>query len=175
MSNLKIPRCVKSLYSPNNPVQLHVFCDASEVGYGAVVYCRYTSSIERYYCTLVIAKSRVAPLKQISIPRLELSAAQLGVRLGESARRCMAVPIDSLTFWTDSTIVLYYIRNRQTRFSTFVANRLSTIHDLSRVEQWRYISSKSNPADLASRGVKRCQDLEYWLEGPQFLRLNEAS
>ena len=107
----KIKRCIEKSCTPYSSGQLHIFCDASEVGYGAVVYCRFNPTGEKPYCSLIIAKSRVAPLKTISIPRLELSAAQLGVRIGEIARKCMILPVESVTYWTDSTIVLYYIRN----------------------------------------------------------------
>nr|CAH8860744.1 unnamed protein product [Trichobilharzia regenti] len=133
-------------------VDFHVFSDASEVGFGAAVYIRTTlrNDID---VSLVMGKSRVAPLKTVSIPRLELTAALLTAQLFTTVCKELDYPKHPVTFWTDSMSVIYYIRNESARYACFVANRVSQIRELTTVEQWRYVPSGKNPADLASRGV----------------------
>ena len=122
---------------------------------------------------LILGKSRLAPIKQLSIPRLELSAAVVACKLKDMIKEVMDLNIESFTFWTDSTIVLGYIRNVSKRFKTFVANRLSLIHEKSEVGQWRHVPGSLNPADLASRGINAEDDtkLKVWINGPEFLLL----
>ncbi len=122
-----------------------------------------------------MGKSRVTPLKTVTIPRLELTAATLAVKVDKQIRDELDLPINRVIFWTDSTIVLRYIRNKSKRFQTFVANRLQIIHDASSPHQWRHVPTKLNPADLASRGLSvgsKNQDqrnLKLWFHGPDFL------
>ena len=107
----------------------------------------------------------------MTVPRLELSATVLAVQLDKSVREELDVPITQSTYWSDSTCVLQYIRNQSKRFHTFVANRLSVIHENSAPHQWRHISSELNPADEVSRGLtveEMCANSK-WLNGPQFL------
>ena len=101
----------------------------------------------------MIAKSRLTPLKTISIPRLELSAATVSIRLDRMMRKELQLPIDASYFWTDSTTVLKYINNEDKRFHTFVANRVAVLHNGSDPSQWRHVETKVNPADDASRGL----------------------
>ena len=109
-------------------MELHLFGDAFESGYGAVAYvCPNLDGIRTV--TLLFSKTRVAPLKAVSLPRLELSAAVLAVRMYETIKQADFIACDKTFFWTDSMIVLHYIRNTSTRFCTFVANRLAVIHD----------------------------------------------
>ena len=105
------------------------------------------------------------------MPSLELTAATVAVKLHKQIKEELTLPIHEVIFSTDSTIVLQYINNSHTRFQTFVANRLATIHDLSNPSQWRYVSSDLNPADIASRGLRPHEraKLKIWLEGPKFL------
>lgn len=89
----------------------------------------------------------------------------------------MELPINEAIFWTDSTIVIQYIRNESTRFQTFISNRLALIRDASSSTQWkRHVPSELNPADYASRGLKPndSEQLEHWLNGPSFLWKNES-
>ena len=123
------------------------------------------------HCALLMAKSRLAPLKSISIPRLELSAATVAVRLDKMIKQELELSMDESVFWTDSTSVLKYIANSNTRFHTFVANRVSQILDGSTPVQWRHVPTKLNPADDASRGLKVDALLAAtrWKMGPSFL------
>ena len=133
--------------------QLHHFSDASQSGYGAVTYLRIVNGDGQIHCAFMIAKSRLTPLKTISIPRLELSAATVSIRLDRMMRKELQLPIDASYFWTDSTTVLKYINNEDKRFHTFVANRVAVVRDGSDPSQWRHVETKVNPADDASRGL----------------------
>ena len=176
LNNISVPRCIKPYtFGDLVSIQIHNFSDASEDGYGAASYLRLTDIHGNINCTLLLGKSRVAPIKTISIPRLELTAATVAVRLNAQIQEEMDLPVHRAIFWTDSTIVLQYIRNRSRRFSTFVANRIATIHEHSSPSQWRHVESSLNPADYASRGIKpnESNKIERWLKGPQFLSIDE--
>ncbi|CAH8551523.1 unnamed protein product [Dicrocoelium dendriticum] len=165
---LKIPRCIRRFTGPEEWPQLHIFCDASENGYGAVAYARFrTENIA--YCSMLYAKSRIAPLKAVSIPRLELSAAVLATKLYEDVTERAQLVFEKVLFWTESSTVLYYINDESKRFSTFVANRLTIIHELSTPSQWKHVKSGCNPADPLSRGTTSLVSLKNWFLGPDFL------
>ena len=168
IADLHIPRCAQ----PPNVVerQLHHFADASEVAYGVVSYLRTVDTDGRAQTALLMAKSRLAPIKPLTIPRLELQAATLATRQDALLRRELGIKIDRSQFWTDSTIVLQYVRNTEARYHTFVANRVAEIHERTSVEDWRHVPTRSNPADDASRGVPAPALTEpRWLRGPSFL------
>ena len=172
LEKVSIDRCFKSeCLGEIRDVQLHIFSDASELGYGACAYMRLTDTDNRTTCSFLIGKSRLAPMKQMTIPRLELSAAVVACRLYAFLAEELDMKIDSVTFWTDSAIVLGYIRNESRRFKTFVANRLSEIHDTTTPEQWRHVDTCLNPADIAFSGIEACdtQKFDKWFNGPDFL------
>ena len=173
---LRIPRCFKPQNFVLNGSELHFFCDASEYGYGACAYLRLSGLSGEVAVNLVIGKSRLAPIKHITIPRLELSAAALACRLNEIVAYELEIKVNRAVFWTDSMVVLGYIRNTRSRFKTFVANRLTAIHDSTTPEQWRYVPTSSNPADVASRGIRATdkKNLKFWLHGPEFLSKEES-
>ena len=177
LKGIKITRC----FVPDNfgkvvKRELHAFSDARELGYGIVIYIRSVNKRGDFYCSLVFAKARVAPLKKITIPRLELAAATLSVRLVTMVKRELHFQIDRVMFWTDSTPVLRYISNDRARYHTFVANRIQVIREVTVPAQWRYVGTKTNPADLASRGISKTQDLidSVWFSGPEFLWQNDS-
>lgn len=176
VSGVKIPRCFRSRGLTNIvEVQLHTFADASERGYAAVSYLRMVDSEGNIHCSFVIGKTRLSPLKVVSIPRLELTAAVLAVQLSQTVQEELQVGVMQVMFWTDSTSVLQYIHNESRRFHTFVANRVSKIRSATEPWQWHHVGSASNPADEGSRGltamemVGSCQ----WLKGPDFLWAKE--
>lgn len=166
-----VPRCLK----PKNfgtiiGRQLHIFSDASEQGYGVVAYLRTENSEGNIHCGFVMGKARVAPLKKVTIPRMELTAATLAVRLHAKIIKELDCEISNSYFWTDSMSVIRYIANESTRFHTFVANRVSVIREATDVNQWKYIDTKNNPADHASRGLFSSElELKSWFPGPDFL------
>ncbi|KAL6489444.1 hypothetical protein MHYP_G00031850 [Metynnis hypsauchen] len=145
--------------------------DASETGYGTVSYLLQNNKSNRVHCTLVMAKARVAPLKPITVPRMELAAATMAARMDKTLRSELQLQLKESVFWSDSTTVLKYIRNRTSRYRTFVANRVETILKLSEVRQWRYVNTSKNPADHVSRGLKvhAFMQNETWIQGPDFL------
>ena len=118
-----------------------------------------------------MAKARLAPIKVMTIPCLELTAATISIRLGKVLKQELDDPPDVVKYHTDSTTVLRYIMNDQKRFQVFVANRVQTIRSLSHPSQWMYVETKSNPADDASRGINAQALLEHsrWIKGPEFL------
>jgi len=176
VQRITIPRC----YRPDNfgrvvNAQLHHFSDASVKGYGQCSYLRLVNENQRVHCAFVMGKSRVAPLKPVTIPRLELTAAVCSViRISQQLRRELECTIDQEYFWTDSKVVLGYIANESRRFHVFVANRVQEIQENTSVDQWKYVESKQNPADEASRSLKTQELLNSrLLTGPEFLWENE--
>ena len=122
-----------------------------------------------------MGRSRIAPIKPMTIPRLELLAAVVGVELTEFVRSELDFDLDEVVYWTDSTSVLGYIRSTARRYCTFVANRIAVIQSLLSPELWRHVSTDQNPANVASRGqvpdqLPQCNN---WFNGPAFLRLEQ--
>ena len=154
LEQFSIDRCFKS---PNFgdiiSCQLHHFSDASQVAYGAVSYLRLVNARHEVHCSFVMGKFRLSPLKPVTIPRMELSAAVLSTRLDRMIRQEVELPIKDSFYWTDSTCVLRYIANSETRYKTFVANGVAAIREQSIPSQWHYVGTKVNPADDASRGL----------------------
>jgi hypothetical protein len=172
LENIKLDRCYKPPdFRRVTDTQLHHFCDASQDGYGTVTYLRLTNEKDQVHCAFVTGKARVAPLKAHTIVKLELTAATLAVRQDNMIKREINMDIDSTTFWTDSETVLKYIKNESARHPVFVANRIAIISDGSDVSQWKYVPSKLNPADHASRGLiaNELMTKGEWLYGPEFL------
>ena len=176
LRQVSIDRCLLPTDELPDMRQIHVFCDASTDAFGAVVYLRTTTSDEAHNSSFVMSKTRVAPLKQLSIVRLELQAAVLAVRLVDALLKEMpSLAQTTVIYWSDSKVVLGYIDNESRRFNTFVANRVAEIHDLSKREQWRHCPGALNPADKCTRGVTAA-DLSKdraWLTGPAFLTADE--
>ena len=126
----------------------------------------------------MIGKARLAPLKPLTVPRMELSAAVLATKLDRMVKQELSIPLtDESVFWTDSTCVLGYVENECKRFHTFVANRIAAIHDSTLPSMWRYVNTASNPADEASRGLPVTESLDNvrWIQGPPFLWQQETS
>ena len=123
LEELAINRCFKpENFGEITSSQLHHFSDASQQGYGAVTYLRIVDVHGKVHCSFVMGKSRLVPLKAVTIPRMELSAAVVATRLDTSTRVELDLPVDQSFFWTDSTCVLRYVNNEATRFQTFVVN-----------------------------------------------------
>ena len=127
-----------------------LFCDASTAGYGACCYLRAINQNGCVRVTLVASKGQLAPIQQITIPQLEFSAEVTAVKLDRLVRSELNIDLTESYFWTDSEIVIAYLRNDSKRYKTFVANRVSQICELTETNQWRHISGRQNPADVLS-------------------------
>lgn len=158
---------------PSSPVKfcLAGFCDASQKAYAAAVYlCAYDGNSGSV--SLVASKTRVAPVKEISLPRLELCGADILAELLISVKTALRIPIHSLTAWTDSTVTLAWIQAPPSRWKTFVANRVTKIQERIPSSRWGHVRGDENPADCASRGIK-CDELTHhplWWTGPTWLK-----
>ena len=178
MEDFNISRCLKPHdFGEVTEYQLHHFSDASERAYGVASYLRVTNREGKVYCSLVMARTRLTPLKRVTIPRLELMAATLAVRLDGMLRRELDFTLSDSVFWSDSTIVLQYIKNVERRFHTFVGNRIAVIHEGSDPKQWHYVNTRQNPADDVSRGMtaEALTTSERWVSGPSFLWCEKES
>lgn len=155
VKEIEIPRWLgmaKTLYS-----ELHTFTDASERAYAAVTYVKTITVDGQAKVSLVQSKTRVAPVKEkkISIPRLELCGSHLGAKLAEAVHNEFGEQIKQSFFWTDSEIVLLWLRKSSCQLHTFVANRVAAIQSktIQKGYHWKWVAGKENPADLASRGL----------------------
>jgi len=169
---LRVPRCIKPRMFDDCIVQLHCFCDASLKAYGGCAYIRCVNKHGMIHTSLVMSKVRVAPLKYQTIPRLELQGAVLVAKMASMLLKELDLPIMECFYWTDSQLVVKYIQNDSRRFHTFVANRVSTICELTDSQRWFHVPGKQNPADLLTRGEDpKSINLDLWTRGPEFLHL----
>ncbi|XP_062699445.1 uncharacterized protein LOC134284513, partial [Aedes albopictus] len=172
LNAVRIPRCYFPGYLPDsfNTLQLHLFVDASEEAYVAAAYFRIVDQ-SQVRCILVSSKTKVAPLKPLSIPRLELQAALLGSRLAKSVAENHTLPIKQRFFWSDSTTVLSWLQSDQRKYRQFVACRVSEILDSTKVTEWQYVPSRENVADDATKWKDglRIDNSHRWFSGPHFL------
>ena len=169
LDSLKFCRCILPGHFTDGVIELHHFCDGSQLGYGACTYIRAINASGQINVALVASKARLAPIKSQTIPRLELCGAVLAIKLDKQMRRVLDIPVVSSTFWTDSTIVLSYLHNDSKRYKVFVANRVSEIRQNSTPSQWRHVSGDDNPADVLSRGCCVSDMPQIWFHGPSFL------
>ncbi|KAJ8962081.1 hypothetical protein NQ318_018032 [Aromia moschata] len=156
-------------------IQLHGFCDASEIAFGACIYIRTTDIHGKHFVSLLCAKSRISPLKTISLPRLELCGALLLARLTKKVIDSMNVKFSKICLWSDSTITLSWLRAEPNAWKTFVANRVTLIQEYTHVAQWNHVSTQNNSADVISRGTNPAtlEHCQIWWTGPSFLADDE--
>lgn len=155
--------------------EFHGFADSSEKAFAAVIYIRCVDANGQIIVNLLCSKSKVAPLRTITIPRLELSGAVLLSKLVKRSLQSIKIQIDDIYLWSDSSIVLAWIKKPLSHLKPFVRNRVSIIQELTKIECWHHVSSKENPADILSRGLNadKIQECDLWWRGPQFLRQAE--
>ena len=173
LTNKHIPRFYFDKKSRIASLELHGFSDASERTYAAVIYLRMTNTVGEIQTSLVIAKTKVAPIKRLTIPRLELCGAYLLAQLLHHVRQVFQLSLSSIYAWTDSTIVLNWLIGNPRQFKTYVGNRVSYIADLISPEKWNHINGFENLADCASRGLFPSELLNHslWWNGPTWLKL----
>ncbi|GFT13879.1 DUF1758 domain-containing protein [Trichonephila clavipes] len=146
--------------------------DASKSAYGTILYLRFVTCNNEIETSFICSKSRVAPLKSLTLPRLELTAALLPARLAKQVSSCLKFDAN-IYYWTDSLISYYWIRGDSSAFKPYIKNRVQEIQLLSDPMQWGHCPGKDNPGDLLSRGtsaVKLAQN-ELWWHGPPWLKL----
>ena len=173
LKDVAIPRCFGKGITSESLVELHDFGDASPKAYGAAVYLRITDSCGHVAMQLVMSKSRVAPIKTVSLPRLELLAAVINARLLKFVVKAFPVKIDRVVCWTDSMVTRHWIRRPSSHWKPFVANRVAEIQSTWDPHCWRYVPSKENPADLLTCGLN-CDEMissTLWWNGPHWLPL----
>ncbi|XP_073963144.1 uncharacterized protein [Choristoneura fumiferana] len=174
IKNIKLDRWLNTTQDSLERVTIHGYCDASNYAYGAVAYLRVQTPDGEYKTFLLAAKTRVAPVKPMTVPRLELCGAVLLSKLLKQISVATRIPTSQIFAWTDSMIVLAWLHGDPTRWQTFVRNRVVTIKDFI-PNRWYHVRSMENPADIASRGMsldelKKCN---IWWHGPQWLKHKE--
>ena len=168
IESIRIPRFLLPLGAAGFTVTLQGYCDASERAYSALVYLRYASPDGQGGSNLVVAKTKVAPVKTLSVPRLELCAALLLARLIRRISLEMFPSPPPMQGWTDSKVALAWILSHASRWTTFVANRVSEIQETLPASCWKHVGTKENPADLATRGItpEQLRTSELWWYSP---------
>lgn len=159
--SIRIPRWIDF----RNVIRIHGYADASEVAYGAVLYAECEEHGERTL-KILASKSRIAPLKTLLIPRLELCAALLLSSLAKSVMEALDVKVP-VSLWSDSMVCLHWLKTTAL-LKVFVHKRVQKINDLTASWTWNYVKSEDNPADVLSRGlmprdIERCS---MWWNGP---------
>ena len=158
-------------------LELHLFGDSSQEVFSAVAFLRAKVKSSKTRATtelaFVFGKARVAPMKTLTIPRLELQAALLASRLRNEIQTALTLEIDKTFMWTDSTTVLQWIHSIEKQ-PVFVANRVAEILDLTTTDEWNYVQSNHNPADAGTRGLSAMSLMDSsWLKGPEFLKSSD--
>lgn len=172
LSSLKVPRCyIPESLSKSSYSELCVFSDASSWAIAAVAYLKVVT--EQGICKVgfVLAKAKLSPQPEPTIPRLELCGAVLAVEIAELILDELDYKPNAVKFYCDSKVVLGYICNNTKRFYVYVHNRVHRIRQTTTPEQWHYVVSEQNPADLATRSVPPSQLMDtMWFKGPEFLQ-----
>lgn len=171
LGKLRVPRYYLEAVKYNEIAyfEIHCFSDASKIAYGAVIYLRTVTKNGEIYVCFISSKTRVAPLKTLTLPRLELMGALLSARLAKQVADCLKFEANKF-FWTDSSITLHWIKGNKEKFKLFVKNRVEEIQNLSDTDRWFHCPGKLNPADILSRGstVEKLMN-STWFYGPEFL------
>ena len=170
LADISLSRCYFS-DQQHITLELHGFSDASIEAYSAVVYLRAVYKKGPPTCKLVVSKSRVAPLKQQTVPKLELCGATLLAKLLYSVSQTLEIPLSSVYAWCDSTIVLAWLDGSPRRYQTYVGNRIATTTNLIPPVAWRHVPTRDNSADCASRGMtaQELKQHKLWWNGPHRL------
>ena len=174
LSELRIPRSY--FQQKVERLELHMFGDSSQDVFSAVAFLRgkvISGDDSSTEIAFVFGKARVAPMKALTIPKLELQAALLSARLRNEVQRALTLQIEKTFMWTDSTTVLQWLHSLEKQ-PVFVANRVAEILELTTADEWYHVQSADNPADAGTRGLSAKDLLQSsWLSGPNFLKTNE--
>ena len=175
LQEINVPRCLQESKLEKS-ISVQTFVDASNEAYLTVRYLRSEYAQGCHGARIIASKTRVGPLTLMSTPRLELMAAILGLHVTLSILAAFNIPIAQARFWSNGMNVLYWIRGKGKQYRPFVAHRIGEIQRQSNPEQWHYVESKENPADLCSRGLRatRLNESTLWWRGPDFLSKHDS-
>lgn len=171
LEKVSIARCyVPADFGRVIKTELHHFSDASSSRYGQCSYLRLKNGNGNVHCSFIVGKACVAPTNVTTIPRLELMAAVVSVKVSNLLKEDVEYADAEEYFWMDSKVVLGYINNEARRFHTFVGNRVQKIHLNTNPQQWKYVPTDENLTDHASRGLTVSEmPSSSWFTGPKFL------
>jgi hypothetical protein len=172
LANIKIPRCLSPSLGDVVKRELHFFCDASKLAFGVVGYYKTVYTSNEVVIRWLVARNRLAPMKpERSIPRLELLAAELGLKIATLVRKALNVKIEDCHFYTDNACVKVWITSDTKALTAYVARRAGKIQDDTIIANWHWVDTSSNPADVASRGcsLEELAADSLWWNGPDFL------
>ena len=177
LETITLPRKVVSISPASSDIELHVFCDASTTAYAAVVYIRQSFD-GTDHTRMLTAKTRVAPIRSLCVPRLGLCAALLGVNLVEAVSSSLndqRFPSPKVYAWTGSTVTLAWLQDFPRKWETIVANRVAKIQNLIPSSNWSFLPAEENPALCASRGISAANLAKHslWWNGPSWLEKSE--
>ena len=174
LNEIKFPR--KVVIKESVRIEIHGFCDASEKAYGGCIYFRSIDKDGKILTALLCSKNRVAPLKTISLPKLELCAALLLARLIQTVLDATTLEFNDIVLWSDSSITLQWISMHPHKLKTFVAKRASEIREITSTMHWRHVPTQDNPADILSRGLSPVDLIknDTWQTGPTWLKGDES-
>ena len=155
------------------PKELYIFVDTTTVAYRAVAYFRFCDQSDQIKCSLIMAKSRLSPLreKSVTLPRLELQPALITTRMKTHIIKNSGIQPNSICQWSSSKVVLSYIKNVDTNFGSYIANRVNEIWSNTDIKQWNYIPSSLNVANNGTKhiDVAKLKSDHQWFVGPDFL------
>ncbi|KRZ88518.1 hypothetical protein T08_9134 [Trichinella sp. T8] len=172
LSKIRLPRAlIPVALGQVTRLEIHAFCDASEKAYGAVAYMRIETTNHHTVVNFVTSKTRVAPIRRLTLPRLELMGALVAARLVRSVQKMLGLQVHGITCWCDRAVTLAWIQSSADRWKPFVRNRVAEIQQLVEPAAWRHCPGRQNPADLLSRGITLPKLLEspLWWHGPKWL------
>ena len=173
LKELKILRCIRPVTGEDVESEVHVFCDASEEAFAAVAYLRSVRKEKHLFSNIIMAKTRVAPKKTISVAKFELQAALLGARMAKVLVKELTIPIRRRRFWTDSSCVRNWLRTTALHYKPFVSHRIGEIQTLTESGEWRFVPGTQYPADWVTRSTLT-GDLMIspdWIEGPKIFQI----
>ncbi|XP_045022777.1 uncharacterized protein LOC116935689 [Daphnia magna] len=172
LNSIRMPRNFQPNKRNIKRSQLLTFCDASEEVVAAAVYLNTSYEDGSSSCRLVMVKTKLAPRKTISIPKLELNAALLGARLSRYVEEALNLPGLTRLFWTDSSTTRNWLRAVVAHYTPFVSHRIGEIQSVTDPSEWRFVPGKQNIADVATRSLLVDEEPipPGWLEGPDFLK-----
>ena len=153
LQEIRQHRCVFDLDFPSkNRIELHGFSDSSKELYCAVVYLRLISN-DGVKLSFLASKTKVAPLKTLTIPRLELLGCLLLSKLIKEVLEGIKgrIKLDKIVCWSDSQVALCWIRGKEKSWEPWVENRVVSIRNVVDRDSWRFVKGEVNPADVPTR------------------------